>query len=341
MNLHPHYGLGGCSRTCRLRRGFTLIELLVVISIIALLIGLLLPALGAARQVGQGVVCKSNLRQIGMAYSDYAANWKEYLPGPNTSGMTVARPNGDPPTRPIMPDDWYSPLFGDTLGLSSQRNTRLLEIFNQKFRCPANKNHYDYIYPSGSGWPNPTTIYQNSYSAPLPLFYYYDQADATKHGQPTGRYFGNSFDQMVDTRTAHNNFKIGSLGTPSLKVVAVDGARYVDGNNQISFNIDNGSLYGSNFSNRSPGLNVFFQTNGNPYKFATDNVNEKRLHPLSIAYAYRHLGQTLQTAFLDGHAENMGNLPSRRVDYWFPTGSRVIDTSTLGDRTVSVGYTVQ
>ncbi len=110
--------------TRRVRGGFTLIELLVVVSIVALLLGILLPSLKGARGGAKRVACGANLRGIGQALRGYLNESNDILP------VVAYLPSlpGEGPPRPSLPDTLRPYLEKD-----SSAQIADMEVF----RCPA------------------------------------------------------------------------------------------------------------------------------------------------------------------------------------------------------------
>ncbi len=130
----------------RAGRAFSLIELLVVIAIIALLVGILLPVLGGAREAGRAVVCLANMRTVGQGVYLYAADFRSHLPlSSHTTGNAFSKSN------------WITTLA-------------VYGVIDPARRCPSDPTQRltsfvtnDYLEPGGGGYsrlemiPRPTT----------------------------------------------------------------------------------------------------------------------------------------------------------------------------------------
>ncbi len=210
------------ARACHRRpgRGFTLIELLVVIAIIAILASMLLPTLSKAKEKAKAASCRSNLKQLGLAFAMYIDGNNDTYPGAASKG--AYKP---------MKEDWifwntYDIRLTGTIFRDPQKSAiaPYIHRFNTNlFRCPSDM---DVLKRQQAQAKNPTT--RNYY-----LYSY------TLNSHVTGENRGISSLYDPDGLAPALHFKGQKIRSPSKKIMLVD-ERSADDRGQLMEAPDDG-----------------------------------------------------------------------------------------------------
>jgi prepilin-type N-terminal cleavage/methylation domain-containing protein/prepilin-type processing-associated H-X9-DG protein len=127
---------------CR-RTAFTLIELLVVLTIIAVLLGLLLPAIQKVREAAARLTCADNLKQLGLALHNYENSYASFPPGiitnQNDLHLQNGRASGFDLLLPFVEQENLQNLWKPTLAWSDPPNQVATETPLKMFYCPSNR----------------------------------------------------------------------------------------------------------------------------------------------------------------------------------------------------------
>ena len=312
------------------RDGFTLIELLVVISIIALLISLLLPALAMAQQDAKSIQCLANLRSQGQMLNEYADAYGSAIP--------YDYDNGSWPKNPVTTDDWDSLLFCFNQGIDPRNfalaffgtwtNTNITQPqesayvanFAKIFICPSSVLPVNYSQTISNKIQGPGDI--TTYAANCNFFMPYVNV--------SGGYSGGTHPQTV-------TYKLSNVADPGQKLAIGDC-------NQL---LANGGTFAPCFfwfenvsgwtSIRNGPMNALVSPQGIG---AAENSNTDYPYPVwAVGMRYRH-GQTnandnggwANAVFFDGHA---AGIPMNQAPAGLP-GAQPVINGTRGLRLLNI-----
>lgn len=324
----------------RRRGGFTLIELLVVVSVIALLIGMLLPSLKWSREVAQSMVGSSNVRQLSLAQIAYSSDHDGWLAGANTTGLSTRLDGGDSlegSTSDVTPTstfDWISPTLGGAMGFSANRAQRTRDIF-ERYACPKSTYPYTVLYAETT--PGDLSEFQAEMTKRpyLQLSYLSPAAFHCVPGIGGGalstwkprvrgvqveafKAWNSPFESPITYRP-----RLDLIKAPSTKIAVADGTRYVEyrggRNPTVKFDFDVNpapSIYGS-FLTASPAFHRCTE-----YGRAAQNAGSNTFH-IDLSMRFFGKNNEMHIAHWDGHATRIDkNEAWSNPAPWYPRGSK-------------------